>query len=438
MKRRRAPPPPPPPTMAILNLCRRLPHKLILEILSRIPAKTLLGFKLVCKSWYNSIHDPIFIRMHANQSMENNTSVFLASEPSFSMSAGPFDLVSQIYSLEGNSHDKCVEIENPIVHKSRVLGSCNGLVCLSNGKLMCLLNPFTREYKMIKVDNEISFKKSVFGLGYDNANDDYILVQLVHTDDCFDFYDFDLDDDMDSGVYVYSLKDTLSCSKIGNIPYRRLYAPDLGVYLNGCLHWVATKKQCAPVDILTFDNTEKVFREIPRPVNLGEGANMTLGLLGGKLSILCDFYKKESELWVMGKYGVADSWIKLVSMVKGFLPKAPQSRALCFSENGKLVLKDGKDPILYDPKTKKVWNISYRGLKWYKICKSIVYVPTLVSLKSGNYADVVDEDKPSKKRKKRAYNYSDDYMLSDESEDDYECDYEYTLPDSLEDFDFAG
>ncbi|KAF5207912.1 F-box protein cpr1 [Thalictrum thalictroides] len=433
MKRRRAAAPPP-STMGILGVCRRLPHKLILEILSRIPAKTLLQFKLVCKSWYNSIQDPVFIKMHINRSMENDhTSVFLASEPSYSMSAGPFDLVSQIYSLEGDSHDKCMEFENPILHKSRVLGSCNGLVCLSNGKVMCLLNPFTREYKMIKVNEEISFRKSVFGLGYDGANDDYILVQLVHTDDCFDFYDFGSDDDMDSGVYVYSLKDTLLCSKIANIPYRRLYAPDLGVYLNGCLHWVATKKQCAPVDIIAFDNTEKVFREMPRPVNLGEGANMTLGLLGGKLSILCDFYQKDSELWVMGKYGVADSWIKLVSMVRGFLPRAPKSRVLCFSENGKLLLKDGKVPILYDPKTKKVWNISYRGIRWYKICKSIVYVPSLISLKSGNYADVVG-DQPSKKRKKRNYYYSDEDILSDEGGDEYE----YTLPDFFEDFDFAG
>ncbi|PIA41420.1 hypothetical protein AQUCO_02200082v1 [Aquilegia coerulea] len=173
---------------------------------------------------------------------------------------------------------------------------------------------------------------------------------------------------------------------------------------------------------------------MPRPVNLDEGANMTLGLLGGKISILCDFYQKDSELWVMGKYGVADSWIKLVSMVKGFLPRAPTSRALCFSENGKLVLKDGKDPILYDPKTKKVWNISYRGMRWYKICMSIVYVPSLVSLKSGKYVDVVDGDKPSKKRKQRAYHYRNEYILSDESGDEYE----HTLPDSLEDFDFAG
>ncbi|KAF5197780.1 F-box associated interaction domain-containing protein [Thalictrum thalictroides] len=164
---------------------------------------------------------------------------------------------------------------------------------------------------------------------------------------------------MDSEVYVYSLKDTLSCLKIANIPYRCLYASDLGVYLNGCLHWIAKRKQFAPVDIIAFDNTEKEFREMPQPVNLGEGANMTFGLLGGKLSILCDFFQKGSELWVMGKYGVADSWIKLVSMVRGFLPRAPTSRVLCFSENGKLLLKDGKDPILYDPKTAKVWIIKY-------------------------------------------------------------------------------
>ena len=54
--------------------------ELIVEILSRLPVKTLMQFKCVCKSWKTLIsHDPSFVKLHLQRS-PRNTHLALVSD----------------------------------------------------------------------------------------------------------------------------------------------------------------------------------------------------------------------------------------------------------------------------------------------------------------------------------------------------------------------
>ncbi|KAK2368818.1 F-box/kelch-repeat protein [Trifolium repens] len=41
-----------------------LPYELIIEILLRLPVKSLISFKCVCKSWFSIISDSYFANLH--------------------------------------------------------------------------------------------------------------------------------------------------------------------------------------------------------------------------------------------------------------------------------------------------------------------------------------------------------------------------------------
>src|ERR1044072_3199964 len=43
-----------------------LPEELIVEILLRVPARSLLRFRCVCKSWKTLISNPQFVKDHTN------------------------------------------------------------------------------------------------------------------------------------------------------------------------------------------------------------------------------------------------------------------------------------------------------------------------------------------------------------------------------------
>ncbi|GMI79437.1 hypothetical protein HRI_001613000 [Hibiscus trionum] len=54
-----------------------IPVQLIPEILNRLPVKSLLRFRSVCKSWNSLISHPSFISAHLQASLSNNNTPFL-------------------------------------------------------------------------------------------------------------------------------------------------------------------------------------------------------------------------------------------------------------------------------------------------------------------------------------------------------------------------
>lgn len=157
-----------------------LPCEIFFNIFLRLPVKSILRCKYVCKSWGQLICDPYFLRMHL--SLNQSQKLLLKSFPHDSF-----------YSVDcEETHDVAVQ-EKKIPLKSpnsiRILCSCNGLVCV--GVLrdqiflveLILWNPTTGDYKTLP-DVQLSDHDRIetVGFGYDSSTDDYKLVRIAVDD----------------------------------------------------------------------------------------------------------------------------------------------------------------------------------------------------------------------------------------------------------------
>ncbi|KAF9589156.1 hypothetical protein IFM89_019472 [Coptis chinensis] len=385
-----------------------IPHDIIFHILTRTPATSLLRFKAVSKLWYATISLPSFIKTHLSLAIENDSSdIFLVSHPCLHR--------KPLYCISGaDSFNDSVRIANPLARFAdacQILGACNGILCLSVRNVICLLNPATKEYKIVKFRKKFWVNlRNVYGLGYDPRTQVYKLVEFVK---------FNKSGPRFSSFYckvnVYSLDDTLSLTDF-YIPYtftvenrRRL-----GVYVNGGLHWIASRSDFSIV-ILCYDVGEGVCRELAPPIDVEEITLVTVGDLGGQLCTACWSCKSDVHVWVMKRYGDRGSWSKLFSFAENLLPiRYPPVMAFRFSGNGSVLLQAGYNDdihqeeeyfekeedfekedvfetegitlVLYDPKERGLTELDCPGHSWFQICNVVTHVASLVQLNSRAYA----------------------------------------------------
>lgn len=146
-----------------------LPEELLIEILTRLPTKSLLRFKSVCKTWCTLIRKPDFIDLHYHhhRKVSRNDSIlvvrsiptvdpqqqecnkYVNSEIVLSLLSSKTPTTTTTTALvrfppdlfgPGSTFDGDVQL----------FGPCNGVVCLTNtNDVLC--NPATREFKAIPV-----------------------------------------------------------------------------------------------------------------------------------------------------------------------------------------------------------------------------------------------------------------------------------------------
>ncbi|XP_058216590.1 putative F-box protein At2g16220 [Rhododendron vialii] len=175
-----------------------LQFEITIEILSRLPVKSLLRFQSVCKTWYALIKTPSFIAQHdITQSTLDSTSLLVITyngkTQTFAMS-----LVN-----EGFSNGP-VNLDFPFLNRRNYLpigihnrgdflsvgGICNGLAYISLshvGYPLILCNPSTRKFRDIPNlewnwlgENDYNRQMLVrwvsFGFGFHPSARDYKLI----------------------------------------------------------------------------------------------------------------------------------------------------------------------------------------------------------------------------------------------------------------------
>uniref|UniRef100_A0A2N9IEE6 F-box domain-containing protein n=1 Tax=Fagus sylvatica TaxID=28930 RepID=A0A2N9IEE6_FAGSY len=307
-----------------------LPDEVILEILSRLPIKPLLCFRCVSKPWLALIDSPQFIKLHLKQSLKTTTNLSLI------LSSG------YLYSSDFDSLDTAIELDHPLKtpnYETEIVGSCNGLLCLSNTKEdVALWNPSTRKYKKLPVttlefalDRYEFCQYTVSGFGYDETSDDYKVVRSVR------LY---LADNNSSGSEVYSLKND-SWRRLPDCPYNLRYLRAFAMLVSGALHWLVTSK--AESDrtnlILAFDLGVEEYQLVPHSDFSDKDCHMNVGVLGGCLTIYRNYYFTHLDVWVMKDYGVKESWTILFSVVLPFsVSSFTYERPVAYSKSGGEVL----------------------------------------------------------------------------------------------------
>lgn len=352
----------------------QLPLDVCIDILVRLPVRSLARFRCVSRSFRSLIDGQDFVNRYVNHSIEtdSNLRLFLSVENSkwkrrfFSLSFDPYAL------------DNFSEIDLPLMKNCKfdyIIGSCNGLLALEDSRrnIMLVLNPLTKRYRVLpKFYRDLSRVRSVVGFGFDVGSSDFKLVQIPafskpvnHTD-----------------VAVFSLR-LNSWRRIQDFPYFWVCGGN-SAFVNGALHWVAALNQDADRNdiIIAFGLKNGEFYQVPLPPIVGiEGYCIVVEALGGCLCLVCKFDDDDErpwDLWVMKEYGVKDSWTKLATLMNvgdGYVKPLVYSR----SEDKVLVHPTRGDLCWYDLERNRVRSIVEIDDKVRRSDRRTVFVNTLVS-----------------------------------------------------------
>lgn len=317
-----------------------LPDDIVVAILLRLPVRSLLQFRCVCKSWKTLISDPQFA--------ENQLQLFTVN-PTIAhqhLSSSTVTRTCKIVSfpvkpLFANPSSPVAPISVDMNGRYHILGSCNGLLCLYEFQLGCvrLWNPSTRLMsKTFAVIDDIVIR--CYGFGYDPVNHKYKV--LVVMSDC-----------NEPATKLYAFGEN-SWKTIQDFPGTPPTGP--GKHVNGTLNWFPTEEgfDCNQWVILTFDLVKETYGKLslPKQDNGGSIFNPVLDVLS---NCLCVCFDHSGTLWLMKQYGVTESWTKLMIIPRGDGWQATYQhsfRPLCILENGIIL---GKTPcsglVRYDTNT---------------------------------------------------------------------------------------
>ncbi|KAL4379045.1 hypothetical protein GQ457_02G032110 [Hibiscus cannabinus] len=213
------------------KICDYIPQYVVIRILKRLPVKSLVRFRSICKSWNSVICDPCFISTHLQASLSNNTPFLLLRYENYYLH------------YDNDGFDKLKQLQFPPFGRLfyyPVVGSCNGLICV-RFTFLCL---------------HVKTSKVVYlsvGFGVDLRTNYYKLLIVVVCK---------------IGVpiepYLFSVNGNCWKRVTANPPNYAFDSRDM-TFVNGVVHWLGFKGRnnfgcnCA---ILGFDMSVEEFFEM--------------------------------------------------------------------------------------------------------------------------------------------------------------------------------
>nr|DAD48206.1 TPA_asm: hypothetical protein HUJ06_018143 [Nelumbo nucifera] len=393
---------------------RSLPEEVIFDILCRLPVKSLLRSKCVCKSWFALISDPRFVKQHLNRVLESITT------PNDHGGSSNFIVVSSgiVYHVDDGSetamHDgSSRKFDLPFQDSFRcpwVAGSCNGLVCLANETYddtledLIVWNPYIGDYiKLPEAPFELPpsslLMNDVSAFGYTSALDEYKVVKIIHT------LDISRRPGVNRSIILVHTLGTDSWRKIGEDVSFQIDRRSGGLLLHGAIHWAAIR--LIPVGVMSlivyFDLEDEAFWELPPP-DIGEvdKDSFQLGVLRGCLCAFHSVLGERIDIWIMEDYGKKESWIRRFSYQSRAIARGLESyEPTWFVRDGEIFLKNASgEVVLYHPIRERVLPLPNA---WDREFKRILgYVRTLVSPLSLNTNSGIDR-KPKREKERRKF-----------------------------------
>ncbi|XP_026378115.1 F-box protein At3g07870-like [Papaver somniferum] len=346
---------------------RVLPEDIILNIFSRVPFESLFECRLVSKTWN------YFISNLNSPSSSSSSSDSKVSFISLNMLQSPkFQLLYLEYDETNNNNEQQLrisEINHPPFSrvpywlsmisggnapyqkiKSVIIGSSNGLICLSiprDGYFgdfddpLYIFNPVTREYISLPICGGNCLNgRNVFGFGYNSKTNEYKVVRIY----------YESKGHTEAGqVQVYTLgagsgwrnKGEIACSLQTN----NSYSPGMNVdgeqiqVLGGCLCYVL-KARYDTINIWSFKKNNDTSKE-----------------------------EEDSSNWS----SVGTVQIQHDNLAQFFY----------FTKSGNILYWDDKKTALsYDPRTSSIKELLNDGTTGLEVFETISYRSSFVSLKA--------------------------------------------------------
>ncbi|KAL6200611.1 hypothetical protein ACLB2K_030392 [Fragaria x ananassa] len=310
-----------------------LPEDIVLNILCRLPVKSLIRFTCFSKRWRSIIiSDSQFARTTFQLASQNRTlrqRLLLCTNPDHEDNGPPrFQCLGnlRVPRFGGNSMVQSLSL-TPEVETARVmLASCNGLVVLGQRLRsfftnLSLWNPSTGFHRKIpspvfSMKEGTNSSSVAYGFGHVMATDEYKLV----------FFEL-----LDLAVHIFSTRDM--SWKVIRAPHSSFPGYGMSIFTprssfpeyngvpllvsNGACHWV--RNWVPEPAIYAFDLAEEEFSKLSLPLalmpELPNGLYVrqiyTQVLREGCLCVWTWNCYGYAEFWEMKEYGVPESWVKL-------------------------------------------------------------------------------------------------------------------------------
>ncbi|XP_006349814.1 F-box/kelch-repeat protein At3g06240-like [Solanum tuberosum] len=335
-----------------------LPQELLINIFCRLPAKSIGQLRCVSNPLNSLLSNKQFLKSHFTRIhfQEPEKLILLSNSHSFhTITFKNNGVFSNSINFQQTPSDQFVDI----------CGSCNGLVLILNkDDTIVVINPITLDFKKIPnspfaLDPVGSF--SMYGFGYDYVNDDYKIVVISRYD-----HDNEYEPDvLDMFMDIYSLK-VGSWKRIKSSPYDHA-VPELasGVFVNGALHWLASKKPDYVSVIGAFVLSDEEFVEVPAPKSLDKGKFVfnKLVVVKGCLCMVVDNlegYGNRIDVWMMKEYGVEESWTKFCVDGIDFYDFL---KPLCLIRDDEVVVNvDGEKLMVYNLEEERSRDLEVDGI----------------------------------------------------------------------------
>ncbi|BFG29522.1 hypothetical protein CerSpe_157960 [Prunus speciosa] len=354
------------------------PDEIIDKILVRLDPKSLIKFSAVCKSWRSLIKSPTFIHTHLSRTIQPNNQndshlLLLVSTKADTGMIYSFRWDNPEFSEYTRLIDRFADNEERSAWYLNVVGTCNGLVCLSLGyNKLRIWNPSVRRFVILP--SPISEYIARYAFGYDSRNNDYKVLRTVNLPGQTECYQAE----------IWSLARG-SWKSLGVGSTGRGFLSELiqqPALVNDAVHWVQLNTTKGENGIMWFDMVSESFGETRVPQCVTKMLMLTfrheenLALLTWDSA--SEYHPCSYDIWVMKEYGVQESWTKLFSARhKEFI-----IRPLCWRNSGEIVFKMfGGGLLSLDVQTEQIKYLTRDGNDCYFLD---YYVESLVLLGEAN------------------------------------------------------
>ncbi|KAA8548018.1 hypothetical protein F0562_004447 [Nyssa sinensis] len=367
---------------------QQLPEDVMIDILSRLPVKSLMRFRSVCKKWYALIRNPSFITKHCDHN--NSGRGVVVYHYNYVMEKYDFAQLDENLTVPHVYQD----YDYP-EHNITLLGSFHGIICIFHWfPHLALWNPATREIRLLPTDHHnfpphfFNFSHNI-GFGLDPLTNDYKVIWMRL------FWDEKIDTihhPTFASVYTLStdswrhLEVVLPSNR--RVFGRRAVRNSMGnTYLNGVYYWAtyADDGTYTYPDqnymILSFDMSNEIFGEMPGPPDICESLHeyAELTMYNGFIAMLIwcpNAVEKYFYIWVMKEEGL---WTKELTIG----PLQGVRSPLGFWKIDELFLENSTSQlVLYNLGTQEFVNLGFRGKE--DNLEVLFYKESLVSIMGRN------------------------------------------------------
>ncbi|AQL04855.1 putative F-box protein [Zea mays] len=314
-----------------------LPQELVRNILLRLPSRSVLRFRAVCKDWLRIVSDREFAADHNRHQPAMPLVSFLRSAAG--SKRGQTDCCVDAFDLSADSFRSVVRFADKGTRCSSfdIHGSCDGLLLLSFDARFYVCNPATHQWTRLPAPLRASW---LAGFYRHEPTGEYRALFYRGQWPGTDYYIMVADSRKGRGIGLPS-------EKYGYKFRRQPYS--LPVLLRGHLHWMAAIEGY-DYEMLAFNTTTEKFTVMCPPVVRW---HMSLAEVGNELALLsCGHQVPMLELWILKDYEnkswVCTHWIRLPELKMSTFAFDDFSRMIFVSEKGVLIATPEQKLLRYD------------------------------------------------------------------------------------------